>query len=33
MNFPHIPFKQYNKVQGLPFTVNELFEAFENLLK
>jgi 2-oxoglutarate ferredoxin oxidoreductase subunit alpha len=33
MNFPHIPFKQYNKVQGLPFTVNELLEAFENLLK
>ncbi|MDR2511538.1 MAG: 2-oxoacid:acceptor oxidoreductase subunit alpha, partial [Bacteroidales bacterium] len=32
MNFPHIPMQQYNKVQGLPFVVNELTEAFETLV-
>ena len=32
MNFPHIDFQQYNKVQGLPFTVVELTEHFDTLL-
>lgn len=29
--FPHIDFKQYNKLQGLPFTVKELKQAILNL--
>ena len=33
MNFPHFDYKQYNKVQGLPFTVDELVHHFESLLK
>lgn len=32
MNFPHIDFKQYNKVQGLPFTVVELTDHFQTLI-
>ncbi|GHS85142.1 MFS transporter [Bacteroidia bacterium] len=32
MNFQHIPMLQYNKVQGLPFTVTELVEVFSKLL-
>ena len=31
MNFPHIDCNQYNKVQGLPFTVIELKEAIRKL--
>jgi 2-oxoglutarate ferredoxin oxidoreductase subunit alpha len=30
MKFPHIPVLQYNKVQGLPFTVEELVEWIMN---
>ncbi len=33
MNFPEIPYLQYNKVQGLPFTVAELVNNFNNILK
>ncbi|MDR2894847.1 MAG: 2-oxoacid:acceptor oxidoreductase subunit alpha [Alistipes sp.] len=33
MNFPGVAFEQYNKVQGLPFTVDELAHHFETLLK
>ncbi len=33
MNFQKFDFLQYNKVQGLPFTVDELVQRFENLLK
>lgn len=33
MRFPHIPFNQFNKVQGLPFFVNELTENFNQLLE
>jgi 2-oxoglutarate ferredoxin oxidoreductase subunit alpha len=33
MNFPRHRFEQYNKVQGLPFTVDELTHHFEELLK
>ncbi|PVX49988.1 2-oxoglutarate ferredoxin oxidoreductase subunit alpha [Balneicella halophila] len=29
--FPHVDFKQYNKLQGLPFTVKEIKEAILNL--
>lgn len=29
--FPEVPFQQYNKLQGLPFTVKELKEAILNL--
>jgi 2-oxoglutarate ferredoxin oxidoreductase subunit alpha len=29
---PHIPVQQYNKVQGLPFTVSELVQKFSELL-
>ncbi|MDR0711934.1 MAG: 2-oxoacid:acceptor oxidoreductase subunit alpha, partial [Prevotellaceae bacterium] len=28
MKLPHIPILQYNKVQGLPFTVAELVQKF-----
>ena len=31
MNFPHIELQQYNKVQGLPFTVSELVKTFNAL--
>lgn len=31
MTFPHIPLLQYNKIQGLPFTVEELKNQFTNL--
>lgn len=30
--FDHLSMKQYNKIQGLPFTVSELTECFEKLL-
>ncbi len=33
MNFPDIPYQQFNKVQGLPFTVVELKERFKKLLE
>jgi 2-oxoglutarate ferredoxin oxidoreductase subunit alpha len=33
MKFPHIPMSQYNKVQGLPFTVSELTEAFTKVME
>jgi 2-oxoglutarate ferredoxin oxidoreductase subunit alpha len=33
MNFPGVAFEQYNKVQGLPFTVDELAAHLVNLLK
>ncbi len=33
MNFPRFDYLQYNKTQGLPFTVNELTCHFETLLK
>ncbi|MDR2937737.1 MAG: 2-oxoacid:acceptor oxidoreductase subunit alpha [Prevotellaceae bacterium] len=33
MKFPHIPVQQYNKVQGLPFTVEELVTRFEQEIK
>jgi 2-oxoglutarate ferredoxin oxidoreductase subunit alpha len=32
INFPHFDYKQYNKVQGLPFTVIELKEAINNVI-
>lgn len=32
MNFQRFEFSQYNKVQGLPFTVDELTQHFESLL-
>lgn len=32
MNFPHINVMQYNKVQGLPFTVAELYDKFTRVL-
>jgi 2-oxoglutarate ferredoxin oxidoreductase subunit alpha len=32
MNFPQIPYLQYNKVQGLPFTIAELTEKFNEIL-
>ncbi len=32
MNFPQFEYRQYNKVQGLPFTVDELCAKFEELL-
>lgn len=31
--FAHIPMLQYNKVQGLPFTVHELVDCFKNILE
>ncbi len=33
MNFQRFSFEQYNKVQGLPFTVDELTQHFKTLLK
>ncbi len=33
INFPEFHYHQYNKVQGLPFHVNELLEVFKNLLE
>jgi 2-oxoglutarate ferredoxin oxidoreductase subunit alpha len=32
MHFPNTEFLQYNKVQGLPFTTEELKDAFNNIL-
>ncbi len=32
MNYPQFEYKQYNKVQGLPFTVEELIGAFRQYL-
>ncbi len=33
MKHPEFRYEQYNKIQGLPFTVEELVKAFEKLLK
>lgn len=33
MNFPEYKTEQYNKVQGLPFTLGELEDKFNDLLK
>ena len=33
INFPEIKYHQFNKIQGLPFMVNELKEQFYQLLK
>jgi len=33
MNFPEIPYLQYNKIQGLPFTVSELCEKIKEVIK
>ncbi|HQN98388.1 MAG TPA: 2-oxoacid:acceptor oxidoreductase subunit alpha [Bacteroidales bacterium] len=30
MNFPEVKYAQYNKIQGLPFMVNELYEAIKS---
>jgi 2-oxoglutarate ferredoxin oxidoreductase subunit alpha len=32
MNFPEFKYKQYNKMQGLPFLVSELEEKFGSIL-
>ncbi len=32
MNFQEFEYLQYNKVQGLPFTVTELRQEFERIL-
>ncbi|MDR2868040.1 MAG: 2-oxoacid:acceptor oxidoreductase subunit alpha [Bacteroidales bacterium] len=32
-NFPQLSYHQYNKIQGLPFTVEELIQAINNHLK
>ena len=31
--FPQYPYMQYNKIQGLPFMINELKEKFNQILK
>ena len=33
MNFQQVEYQQYNKVQGLPFTVTELKEKFNSMLE
>ena len=33
INFPEFKFQQFNKIQGLPFMVNELKEQFNKILK
>jgi len=33
MKEPQLEYLQYNKVQGLPFTVNELTDHFNKLLE
>jgi len=33
MEFPHIKMEQYNKIQGLPFTVSELTEQFNQIME
>ena len=33
MNFPQFEYLQYNKIQGLPFTVNELKDNFNKILE
>jgi 2-oxoglutarate ferredoxin oxidoreductase subunit alpha len=33
MNFQHFNFRQYNKIQGLPFMVSELVEKFNEILE
>ena len=33
MNFPQHTFKQYNKIQGLPFTVDELVAEFNKIME
>jgi 2-oxoglutarate ferredoxin oxidoreductase subunit alpha len=32
MSFPDFKYEQYNKIQGLPFTVHELVEAINNVI-
>ena len=32
MNFPEVPYLQFNKIQGLPFHVSELCDHFKNIL-
>ncbi len=31
MTYPHLQYQQYNKIQGLPFTVEELINAINNI--
>ncbi|MCC8035306.1 MAG: 2-oxoacid:acceptor oxidoreductase subunit alpha, partial [Rikenellaceae bacterium] len=33
MNFQQYTFRQYNKIQGLPFTVTELKNHFDSILE
>ncbi|MFC1734115.1 2-oxoacid:acceptor oxidoreductase subunit alpha [candidate division KSB1 bacterium] len=33
MNFPHFEYKQFNKIQGLPFLISELKEKFNQILE
>lgn len=33
LNFPHIPYLQKNKVQGLPFSIQELKDEFNKIVK
>ncbi|HOY30469.1 MAG TPA: 2-oxoacid:acceptor oxidoreductase subunit alpha [Bacteroidales bacterium] len=33
MNFPQYKYRQYNKIQGLPFNVSELKDAFNKIIK
>ena len=33
MNFPQYKYSQYNKIQGLPFNVSELKDAFNKIIK
>lgn len=33
MNFPQYKYQQFNKVQGLPFTVSELYDKFNQIIK
>jgi len=32
-NFEHLSFRQFNKLEGLPFTVKELKEKFVKILE
>jgi len=33
MSLPKFKYEQYNKIQGLPFTVQELVNAINNIIK
>jgi len=33
MNFPEYQYKEYNKIQGLPFMVSELVNKFNQILE